>query len=346
MRFGVTRSSTDHTADQVLRWVNGGVVSAEQGEDILRFERAGAGAASSATGEEPAAVRRLSPVAELVSYLGIVLVLVSGGLSVSRLWHGLGFGGRAAVGAAVAVLGFIGGQAVSRIGDPSTTRLGWFLWLCGTGGVAMSTAVLVDRWSGNSSGWTVFVTGLVVIAVSVGLWRNLERPLQFLGSVAGLCISVTGLSVLTNWNPSATTFGALVWIAAAGLALLAVKVVHPFLIAMVVAQGGFFVGAMAMTSSSRALGVALGLLSAAGGVALGLRTRRAPITVLGVISFFVFTVRLLSTYLRGPGATLGALVLGVALVGAVLWRATRANSAARGEGGAARHRKDLVSKPH
>jgi hypothetical protein len=327
----------------VRRWVNAGVVSAQQGEDILRFERAGAASTRPAG---TAAVRRLSPVAELVSYLGVVLVLVSGGLSVSRLWHGLGFGGRVAVGVMVAGLGFVGGRAIARVGDPSTTRLGWFLWLCGTGGVAMSTAVLVDRWSGHRSGWTVFVTGLVVLALSVGLWRNLERPLQFLSSVAGLCVSVAGLGVLANWNPSPMTVGGLVWIAAAGLALLAMKVVHPSMIALVVAQGGVFVGAMAMTSSSRGLGVALGLLSGAGGVALGLRTRRAPVTALGVVSFFVFTVRLLSIYLRGPGATLGAFVLGVALVGAVLWRATRANTADRDEGGADRHRKRLGSKSH
>jgi hypothetical protein len=177
MRSGVTQSSTDHLADQVRRWINAGVVSAQQGEDILRFERAGAGAGSPAPVEEPAAVRRLSPVAELLSYLGIVLVLVSGGLSVSRLWHGLGFSGRVAVGAIVAGLGFSGGQTILRMGDPPTTRLGWFLWLCGIGGVAMSTAVLVDRWCGHRSGWTVFVTGLVVLALSVGLWRSVVlRP--------------------------------------------------------------------------------------------------------------------------------------------------------------------------
>lgn len=341
-----SHSSTDNLRDQVQRWVSAGVVTAQEGEGILRFEHAAAGGHPAVGAQGTVALRRLSPVAELVSYLGIVLVLVSGGLSVSRLWQSLGPAGRIAVGVVVAGLGFIGGRAISRLGDESTTRLGWFLWLCGTGGVAMATAVLTDRVSGHSSGWTMLMAGVVVLAVSVCLWRNLERPLQFLSSVVGFGFTVAGVCVLANWHPNTATVGALFWIPAAGLGLLAREVIRPSLVATIVAQAGLFAGAMSMTTSSRALGVTLGLVGAAAGVALGLSTRRTLVTTAGVLSFFVFVIRLLSFYLKGPGTTLVAFLLGVGLVGVVIWRATRAGKGARDEEEAGQRRKDLVAKPH
>ncbi len=338
------RSSLDNLRDQVQRWVSVGIVSSEQGERIVHFEQemGESAAAAGAPGAPP--VRRLSPVAELVSYLGIVLVLASGGLFVARLWNSLGLGGRVVVGAVIALLGFFGGYAVSRLGDEGTTRLGWFLWLCGTGGVAMSTATAVDRIGSHNPGWTLLVTGLVVLALSVGLWRNLERPLQFLSSVVGLGLTVGGLVNLVNWQPSVTTANALLWLVAVALGLLAINIIHPSLVATVLAQGGLFITALAVTTSSRALGMALGLVGAAAGVGLGLSKRRPPVVAVGVLSFFVFVVRLLSFYLRGPGTMLVAFVLGVALVGVVIWRATQSRGVKGG--GTTSEARERTKTPH
>lgn len=301
------------------RWTTAGLITPEQGEAIARLEATGAGATPGSTGAPP---RRLSMVMELMSYLGIVLVTASGAVAVSRLWHGLSVGGRVSVGVVVAALGLAGGSAVMRLRDESSTRLGWFLWLCGTGGVAMATAVLVDRLSGHDAGATVLVTGLAVLAVSLGLWRNLERPLQFASALSGLGLGAGGAIDLTNWHPSAVATGALVWGLSLALGLLSIRLVHPGLMALLVAQVGAFGGAMTMTESSRALGVTLGALVALAGVALGLTRRSTPVVGVGVLTFFVVLVRLLSYYLRGPVTLLVAFGLGVGLVGAVIWRAT------------------------
>lgn len=342
----MAQSPSDDLNDQVRRWVAAGIVTAEQGERILQLERSGLGDATAVGGLGAPSVRPLSRIAELVSYLGIVLVLASGGLFVNRLWHGLGLGGRMAVGVVVALLGFLGGRAVTRLDDEATTRLGWLLWLCGTGGVAMSTAVLVDRVASHNAGWTMFVTGLVVLAVSMSLWRNLERPLQFLGSVAGFGVSVVGIASLASWGPDSVIIGLLLWIAGVTLGLFALKIVHPALTATLVAQGGLFIGALVVISSnSRAIGFVLGLLGAAAGVGLGLSKRQMPIVAAGVVSFFVFVVRFLSFYLRGPVTILVAFVLGVGLVAVVIWRATRLRSATSGEGSEVNPKGD-AQRPH
>ncbi len=322
----IARSSSESLPDQARRWAGAGIVSEEQSERIVQFERA---RSESVAGAEPPGTpvaRRLSPVAELVSYLGIVVVLASGELFVNRLWHGLALGGRLAVGVVVTLLGFGCGRVVSRLGVEGTTEFGWFFWLCGTGGVAMATAVLIDRVAAHSAGWTLLVTGLVAAAVSVGLWRNLDRPLQFFSSVAGLGLTVGGLISLEYWHPGTTTVGLVVWTAGVALGALALRVLRPTLIVTMVAQVGFFAGALAISDSILALGITFGLPGAVGGEAIGLSTRQPPVVALGVMGFFIFVARLLSFYLRGPVAILVVFVLGVALVGFVIWRATRSRT--------------------
>lgn len=326
MALKLDRTPLDGLRSRVHRWQEAGILTREQGEQILKFE--GTPVSGVTLGGVPApATRRLSLVAELVSYLGVVLVLASGGVFVSRLWHGLGLWGRIGVGIVAALVGFIGGRIVSRWNEEGTTRLAWFFWLLGTGGVAMSTAVAMDRIGGHRVSWTLLVTGLVVLGVSVSLWRNLERPLQFLSSVVGFALIVAGIVQFTHREPSAFVIGSFIWVAGVALGLSALKYVRPALLALLVAQGALFMGGMAMIASQgRLVGFMLGLLGAVAGVALGLTKRETPIVTAGIISFFVFVIRVLSYYLRGPGTILVAFVMGVALVGVVIWRATTSRS--------------------
>jgi hypothetical protein len=229
----------------------------------------------------------------------------------------------------IALVGLLGGRVVMQIRDPGTTRLSWFLWLCGTGGVAMTTAVAVDRISGSRAGWTLLATGLAVLAVSVPLWRNLERPLQFLTSVAGTVMTGVGAVLVVNLHPNVLLVGILVWGASVVLGILGVEVLHPSVLVIVVAELGLLESTMAISTSSRAFGIALGLVSAAVAVGVGLWMKQPPVTAVGVIGFFVFLVRLLSEYLHGAGTVLAAFLIGVALVSAAIWRATHQGTTRR-----------------
>ncbi len=326
MVFESDRTPLDDLDSRVRRWQEAGILSREQSEQILQFEGLPVPEVAPGAATAPP-TRRLSLVAELVSYLGVVLVLASGGVFVSRLWHGLGLWGRVTVGIVAALVGFVGGRIVLRWNEEGTTRLGWFFWLLGTGGVAMSTAVVVDRIGGRQASWTLLVTGLAVLGVSVGLWRNLDRPLQFLSSVLGFALTLAGVVQFTHREPSALVVGTFVWTAGAVLGALALRYVRPALLAILVAQAALFIGGMAMIASQgRLVGFVLGFLGTVAGVALGISKRETPIIVAGIVSFFVFVLRVLSYYLRGPGTILVSFILGVALVGVVILRATSSRS--------------------
>lgn len=324
---GTARPPVFDLSEHVARWIAAGVITDEQGLEILRIDGQDVRHDDGADGRQTTGPRRMSPIAELVAYLGIVVVMVSGGITLNRLWKDLALGGRVTVGLVIGGLGLVGGYVLSRLDDDATSRLGRFLWFAGVGGVAMAAAVFTD-WSGaHSHAWTLLVVGFVAGAMNGLLWRNLERPLQFLGTVVGLMCVIAGLSQLARWHPSVLTIGLLYWLCAAATAALALSVLRPATTALVVAQCGLFVAALAVTSSSRAPGILLGLLGAGGGVGIGLSTKRSVVTVFAMVSFFVFVVRVISYYLKGPGTTLAATILGVILVGAIIWRSARARDA-------------------
>jgi hypothetical protein len=297
--------------EHVKEWIREGIVTSEQGGKILAAEEA-----------PPVTPRRLSLGAEFAIYLGVVLVVASGGVFVSRIWQDIALGGRVGVGALVAVVGLAGGRLLTRMDEPGTTRLGWFLWFCGTAGVAMTTALLADRIDHGNGPTTMLWAGLLVAATSVALWRNLDRPLQFLSSVAGVVISAVAAVNVLHWHVSALTGGLVLWGASAALALLGATVVRPGLLAVLVGQFGTATGAMAIMTGQQATGLTLGLLAAVAGVAYGVRSHNPLVTGVGVTEFFIMTVRLLTIYLRGPIATLVSFLIGVALVVVTIRRVT------------------------
>ena len=157
------RDPGSQLADAVHHWVEAGIVTPAQADAIFEFERAQA-----VEPLQPAERRegRLPLATELLSYLGIALVIMSGTFLVTRFWSDLHIGGRVAVGLVAAVVGLLGSTVVTRIGGRGACRLGSFLALCGTGGVALtvglaavalgshsSTVVLAVGWQYSPSAW-------------------------------------------------------------------------------------------------------------------------------------------------------------------------------------------------
>jgi hypothetical protein len=296
--------------EHARQWADEGLLTTEQVEAILRSEERRA-----APGVAPAGAGRGLPLAaELLSYLGIVLVVVSGVFVVRRFWHEAGWAGRLGVALAVAAVGLIAGTLVMRLGGRSSERLGGFLWLGGTAGVALTTGVLAVELGADDGAVVAFSVGLVVMAVSAVLWRNLDRPLQFLTAVGGFGVAAGTSFDLFGLRATPLEAGGVVCGIAVALAVLGLAgVVRPQLFVMAVASIGAITGALAMSSDHR-IWLALALTLAAAVVLIGLVTRLVPITVIGVIGFLQVLAAILGMYLKGTASALVILVLGITIV--------------------------------
>ena len=304
----------DQWRSKVQRWVDAGIVSSGQGEEILALEMSEPSGASHDEGR-PA----LAPVVELVSYVGVTVVVLSSVLFLGHYWSGLSVAGHLSVALMVTVAGLLGGYVVAQIGDAGARRLSGFLRLLGTAGAAMATAAAVG--SHTRHGLPLLLVGVVVLALSAALWRNLDRPLQFLSTLLGLALTLGGLGTVARLHATSTEVALVVWLLSLAVGLMSLQMLRPAPTALVVGEIGSFVGAFALSFPNHLSGVLVGLLSTLCAVAVGFALERPPIIVIGALGFFMFDFRIFSLYLRSTNAALGAFVLGLVLVFLALLRA-------------------------
>ncbi len=297
-------------SEHLDRWVSAGLVSPDQAQAINRFEALPP--ASSVGGEPP---RRLSLVAEAVSYLGIALMAASGALVTARFWDDLRVGGRLAVGLAVILAGFAGAAVVGRIGDEGSRRLASFLQLLGTGGVALTAGVIAVAAGSNDAGVTALAAGPPALLVSVALWQNRERVLPFLSALAAAVATVIGISTTAGLSPTTTEKALAVWVVAVALGLLSgAGKLHPVLPALLVAEIASLVAALFVVNPHHAPGLVIGLLTALTGLLAGMLLDHRSVETIGVIGCLVFLGYTLAIYVKGPAGMVAILVLGAVLV--------------------------------
>lgn len=301
----------DWLNDHAPAWVEHGLVSSDQIDAIREFEHEHA--------PEPP---RLSLIAELAVYLGSALALMSGAMMTGQAWDSLGVGGRVGIGLALAVLGFVAGTRLIHLDDPGTRRLASFMWLVGTGGIALAAAALSDAAQFDEPGWNLLIVGLPVTAIGALLWRNLERPLQVLTTAVGAGLTLGGIGALLSVRP--WIGGILIWLTALVVGALATtQRLRPELYVLGVASIAAMIGALMLTDVDEILGSAAATVTAAGIVAVGLARHLVPILVIGVLAFLQSLQGLLLTTLNGTIAAMGVAVVGLAIVIVVIVRSTR-----------------------
>jgi hypothetical protein len=161
----------------------------------------------------------------------------------------------------------------------------------------------------------------VLLLTSVLLWRNQNRPLQFLSAVTGLVLTLSGVATLGRVHATPTQLALLVWLCAFAIGVASLQVIRPAATALVVAEVGCCVGALSLSFPHHFGGVVLGLVTAVLAVALGFILERPLVIVIGALGFFMFDIRAFSIYLKSPNAALGAGVLGLLIVLVGLWHA-------------------------
>lgn len=298
------------------QWVEAGFVSADQIEAILAYEHAG----------ESAEPQRLTVVAEVASYLGALVAFAGGAAIIGPNWDRLGLAGQGAVALAIAVVGLVGGSWLVRQGEAGMTRLGTFLWVVGTGGVALAVAGVVNEVDPSNDAWYPTLIGLPVLVIGAGLWRNLDRPLQLVTAALGAGLTGGGLAALTEL--STWVVSPVVWSVSLVVGVLAASGrIHPRLVALIVASVGLMIGSFSLMDESERLGSIAAVASATLIVVFALWDRSWPLVGVGLIAFFIAITSLMQTVLHGMLARLIAVLFGLVVVAAVGVRAQRSSRA-------------------
>lgn len=300
--------SIDRRADE---WVAAGIISPGQAEEIKRFEDDGTESSG-----------RLTVVAELAAYFGSVLALMGGAVFVGRRWDDIGIGERSAIAAGIAIVGFLAGRWLVQQHESGTDRLGAFMWVVGAGGWAMLVGLVVDEYGPDRSEWAAVAVGVALAAVGVGLWRNLDRPLQLLTAATGVLVAFLAAADLVGLRVwvGGTVFivlGSVVAIAAAAGRL------RPRLVGIVVGAVGAYGGAIALDDLDRHLGPVTALVVGLVVVAGALLGREMLLLVLGVFGTLIATQALLATTLSGAASSALVAVLGLVVVIVAIGRTAR-----------------------
>ncbi len=322
MRLAPRPGEEQWITEHARHWVDLGIISGEQAEEILRREHAPAIDAGATT--EPEGRRGLPLLAEALSYLGILLVTSSGAFVVVHFWHRLGTAGRIGVGLVVTAVGFGAAAIVNRNADAGSVRVAAFLRLCATGGVAIVAGVTADALGSKDAATTALVVGLAAFAANLLLWRNRDRPLAFLGALAGLVVSAVALVAVVGVEPTPSESGAGVMVASLALAACGFfGVIHPSRLAAVLGEAGALTGALVIAGDHPGAGAPIGLLLAIGGLVLGLVTAQRAVVGVALVGFLVFLFEALSLFVHGAASAFAVLVVGIVLVVVALQTSSR-----------------------
>ena len=298
----------------VRQWVHADLISEQQARAIERYERSAA--AQPTVAAEP---ERLGLATEVAAYLGSVLAVMGGTMVVGPRWRDMPVAGRLGIAVAVAAVGFAAGSWLVHAGEAGTKRLGSLLWVVGTAGAALGIGVAAHE-AGADTGVAACAIGVAVAAIGLGLWRNLDRPLQLLTTAVGIGTTIGGLIEVGNLPP--WRVGIAVWLLAASFFGVATRgSLRPRLFALMTGAAGAMLAAAMLGDLDERLGPAVAAGTAAAVVVFALWDDSLPMLVAGVIGFLIAVQALLATTFTGVASSGVVTLFGLAVVVVALVRA-------------------------
>ena len=295
-------------AEELARWSERGLVSAEQARAIIDFEVSRAPQSSRTP-------RRVPAVAEAIGYIGGILAVVGVVLITVRYWPRLATPARLGLSGALSVLLGAGGALIHEAKDAAYARLRAFLWLASTASAALFAVVAVRAVHGGDqrAELAVLFAGLTVAALSAVMWRGRVRPIQEMTTLGGVVVAVAAgvrLVATLGWMGFAT------W--ACGAALIAIalmrKVRTPY-VADLVGAAAVVVGSVIMMNFMTRGGPLLAAASAIGLFALAAEANvaRDPVevrfyAVMGAVTVVMTWPNTIQHYAQDAGLLTGAVV--------------------------------------
>ncbi len=307
--------------DRLAAWVAADLISADQADRIAEHERAHTvnttGPPERAAGRRRGRGRSVTSPAEAIGYVGAALALGAIALILSDLWLELLVAGRLALVGVLTLALLGGGLALRDASSPAMQRLTSVLLAASVLGVGWFALVvasdLVDL-GDPSVGVTVGVA-MLVAGVPLYAWkRRLLLQLVVLGSVLLTAVSSLRLIELT---PGPEWFGLVIGTVGGVWFLLGIgRWLAPRLVAEVAGALVAFLGVqVASFDTARLTALVIGLVLAAGLVALAVRSDELHHLVIGALALFVFSPQLVfELFGDAIGAPATLLLVGLLLV--------------------------------
>jgi uncharacterized membrane protein len=292
---------------RVARWVEAGVIGAEQGETILALEGEG----------REAGGRRRAVVAEVLGYLGGVLAVVSGFVLGAESWAQLGRWGRAGVLAAVTGALLAAGWWLRGSEGRVLPRLASVLWLGAVAGFAGLLAVLREGRSDDALAdppLAVAAGALVLALVLYGLERRvLQQVALFLAVVATMVAG--GRRLGWSWE-TVEGYGFLVlgaaWLELGRRGLAGPRRTSEVLGSLALLSGPAVLDVEAVGPGNWGVWLGLGLSVAL--IVAGSALARNVLLGIGAAGMVVFLGMVAGEYWSDLGAPLAILLVGLGLV--------------------------------
>lgn len=317
-------------SERLDRWTDAGLLTDEQAEEILRFERRRptSGGPADRTSQRGERRDRRSRGAEAVGYVGAALAVGATGLLLGEVWDELVIGGRLVLVALLAVLLGAGGLALRRAGAPPLQRLASVLLTAAVIGVGWFASLVGDEVLGLADADVGLLVGVAATSVALPAHLGHRRALPQLALLAALLLTAGALLARAALPPAPLWAGLLFWaLGIAWLLLGAGRWVRPPHVAEV---AGGIVGLVALQVASfdddRLALLALAVVTAGALVVLAVASDRVHHLVVGAAGLFVLVPQLVFELFGdaiGAPATLLAVGLLLVLLAVGLGRAHR-----------------------
>jgi len=307
------------------RWVTASLITREQADAILRFEKPEA---------RGVAQRPIPLVTEALAYLGAALALAALFVFLSQAWDGLGAGGRVAVFGVVAAAFFAGGFLLRANPEPAMHRLASVLWALSAGFVGGFAAVLATDAFDASDRGGFLAAGAGGSVYAGALYAARRQTLQQAALAAALVVLAAGLF----WESPGGVGIALVVLGVAWLALGWSGRLSPRRTAFAIGALGLLIGPLFLAEPAIGAALAVGVLGSAGLLVASIGLRQTVLLGSGTAGLFVYLTWAIGHYLGETiGLPLALLVAGLAVIAvAVVVARIRPLASGRGDAQAPR----------
>jgi hypothetical protein len=293
---------------ELHRWVRNGLISEETAGAIWSFEHR---ASSRRPVGPPPPSSRVPVLAEVIGYMGAALAGAAGAVFLVRIWDDLALAGRLVI-PGLGAAAFLGaGIAIARSDEPPIRRLAEFLWLLGAGATAWLAATVAADVADAPDRGTVLAVGCALSIVGLGLTAYRRWPVPQLILAVGLVWLLGGAfyDIELGFAIAWTLLG-VAWMVLAMLRLL-----PPARATLLIGTLLALLGPMPALDEWTGIGLALGVVVAAGAVGIGAWQHHPQVLAIGAIGLFLYLVRSITYFLPGSGATaLGLLAIGAGLI--------------------------------